>query len=182
MKSFLDLVKTRQSVRKYADKPVLKEDLFACLEAARLAPSATNSQPWKFIIVDDEKVKLALAKTTYNKVFRFNKFVGKAPLIVVITLEAEQMSTRLGRALKNKEWRLIDIGITAEHFCLQAEEQGLATCMIGWFSEKEAKAVLKVPNNRSIALMITVGYPMEDQQIRKKVRKDLDDMISYNSY
>ncbi len=182
MKTFMDLVLTRQSTRKYADLAVPKETLLKCLEAARLAPSASNSQPWKFIIVDDPEKKDALAKTTYDSVLSFNKFVNQAPVMVVITLEKEKAVTRIGRAVKKKEWRLMDVGITAQHFCLQAEELGLGTCMIGWFYEQKAKELLNVPEHVSIALMLSVGYPPEGYRIRKKTRKPLDELISYNKY
>ena len=182
MKSFMDLVLTRQSTRKYSPQPVPKDSLLKCLEAARLAPSASNSQPWKFIVVDDPDKKDALAKTTYDSVLSFNKFVSQAPAIVVITLEKEKAVTRVGRAVKKKEWRLMDVGIAAQHFCLQAQELGLGTCMIGWFYELKAKELLNEPENISIALMISVGYPPEGYRIRKKSRKPLEEIISYNKY
>lgn len=182
MKTFMDLVLTRQSTRKYSSKQVPKESLLKCLEAARMAPSASNSQPWKFIIVDDPELKEAVAKTTYDSVLSFNKFVNQAPVMVVITLEKEKAVTRIGRAVKKKEWRLMDVGIAAEHFCLQAEELGLGTCMIGWFYEQKAKDLLKIPEDTSIALMLSVGYPPEGYRIRKKSRKPLEEIISYNKY
>jgi len=182
MKSFMELVKHRQSTRKYQPDPVPREDLLKCIEAARLAPSASNSQPWKFIIVDNPELKDKIAKLTYDKVIKFNKFADRAPAIVVITLEKAKTITRLGRAIKKKEWPLIDIGIAAEHFCLQADEMGLGTCMIGWFYEKKAKELLNIPEERSIALMISIGYPPDDYRIREKRRKSLEEITSYNAY
>ena len=182
MKSFMELVKHRQSTRKYQPDPVPREDLLKCIEAARLAPSASNSQPWKFIVVDDPELKDKIAKLTYDKVIKFNKFADRAPAIVVITLEKAKTITRVGRAIKKKEWPLIDIGIAAENFCLQADEMGLGTCMIGWFYEKKVKELLNIPEERSIALMISVGYPPEDYRIREKRRKSLEEITSYNAY
>lgn len=182
MKSFLELVKHRQSTRKYNPDPVHRKDLLKCIEAARLAPSASNSQPWRFIIVDNPELKDKIAKLTYDKVIKFNKFADRAPAIVVITLEKAKTITRVGRAIKKKEWPLIDIGIAAEHFCLQADELGLGTCMIGWFYEKKAKELLNIPEERSIALMISVGYPPVDYRIREKRRKSLEEITSYNAY
>ena len=182
MNTFLELVKQRQSTRKYKEDPVPREELEQCIEAARLAPSASNSQPWKFIVVDKPELKNELAAYTYDKVIKFNKFADRAPVIVVITLEKAKTITRLGRAIKKKEWPLIDIGIAAEHFCLQAEELGLGTCMIGWFYERKAKELLKVSEERSIALMISVGYPTDNYKIRDKKRKPLEEILSYNNY
>ncbi len=179
---FIDLAKHRQSTRKYSDRPVQRELIHQCIEAARLAPSASNSQPWKFIVVDNPELKQKVSKRTYSSVLKFNKFVDQAPVIIAITLEKEKTVTRLGRAIKNKEWRLMDVGIAAEHFCLQADELGLGTCMIGWFYEKEVKELLSIPKDTSIALMISVGYPVEGYRIREKTRKNPEDIISYNKY
>lgn len=182
MQAFIDLVKKRQSTRKYTDRPVPENAMKKCLEAARLAPSASNSQPWKFIVVDEPELKAAISSKTYDKVLRFNKFVDQAPVLLVITLEKEKAITRLGRAVKNKEWRLMDVGIAAEHFCLQAEELGLGTCMIGWFYEQEVKDLLGVPKDTSIALMISVGYPPEGYRTREKSRKSHEEIVRFNKY
>lgn len=179
---FFDLILRRQSVRKYTDKAVEKDKLDKCLDAARYAPSASNSQPWKFIVIDDLGLKEKVAKETYGPLESFNKFVHQAPVIIAITLEKPKLITRLGGRIKKKEWKLIDIGIAAEHFCLQAEELGLGTCMIGWYNEKNIKEILKVPERKSIALLISLGYPPENYTIRKKIRKNKDEVISYNEY
>lgn len=139
MHSFSELVKHRQSTRKYTKEPVSRELIQKCIEAARLAPSASNSQPWKFIVVDEPEIKDQLARLTYDSAIRFNKFTEQAPAFVVITLEKPKTVTPIGKKIKNKEWPLMDIGIAAEHFCLQAEELGLGTCMLGWFNEKNPK-------------------------------------------
>ncbi len=180
--NFTELVIKRQSIRKYSNKAVEKEKIIRCLEAARLAPSASNSQPWKFIIIDEPELKNKVAKETFDKIASFNKFTVEAPVIVVITLEKVKLITQLGQRIKKKEWKLIDIGITAEHFCLQAEEEGLGTCMLGWYNEKPIKKLLNIPDKKSIALIISVGYAPENYRLRKKTRKSIDNICSYNSY
>lgn len=182
MNSFSELVKQRQSTRKYTPAPVPRQEMEKCLEAARLAPSASNSQPWKFIAVDEPNLKTQLAQLTYDEVIRFNKFTDKAPAFVVITLEKPKAITQIGKKIKNKEWPLMDIGIAAEHFCLQAEELGLGTCMIGWFNEKKVQDLLQIPRQRSIALIISIGYPPADYKIRNKKRKSLKDITAWNGY
>lgn len=182
MIKFIELIKKRQSVRKYSGKSVEKEKIKRCLEAARFAPSASNSQPWKFIVVDEPELKNKVAKETYDKIAYFNKFTLEAPVIVVITLEKVKLITQLGQIIKKKEWKLIDIGITAEHFCLQAEEEGLGTCMLGWYNEKPIKKLLNIPDKKSIALIISVGYAPENYKHREKTRKSIDIICSYNSY
>jgi nitroreductase len=161
---------------------VEREKLLKCIEAARIAPSASNSQPWKFIIVDDPELKDKVARATYNPIILFNKFTQQAPVIVVIVLEKPKLITQIGVAVKKKEWPLIDIGIAAEHFCLQAEEEGLGTCMIGWFSEKKVKRLLNIPFRKTVALLISVGYAADDYPLRTKVRKDIQHMSVFNHY
>lgn len=178
---FIDLVKSRFSARKYADKPVEREKLEQCAEAARLAPSASNSQPWHFIIVDDPDLVKEVAELTYNKVIAFNKFVGNAKAIALILIEKPKLITQIGGKIKNKEYPLIDIGIAAEHFCLQATDLGLGTCMLGWFNEKGIKKLLNIPTKKTIGLLISIGYPdYKKQPVRG--RKDFEEVVSYNGY
>ena len=178
----LELIKIRQSVRKYTDQSVEKEKIDRCLEAARLAPSASNSQPWKFVIVDDNNLKDKVARATFSKAVSFNKFALQAPIIVVIVLEKSKLITQIGGQIKNKEWALIDIGIAAEHFCLQAAELDLGTCMIGWFNENRIKELLNIPDNKTIGLVITLGYPPNDYPLRDKIRKSISEISNKNKY
>ncbi len=177
---FIDLCKARQSVRKYSDIPVEKDKIYQCIEAARLAPSASNSQPWKFIIVEEPKLKEEVAKATYDKIVTFNKFTHEAPVMVVIAMEPSRMIAKIGSKIKNLNYRLIDIGITSEHFCLQAAELGLGTCMLGWFNPKKIKKILKIP--RKIGLVISLGYPAESDTLRAKKRKNTAQICSFNTY
>ena len=179
---FSDLIELRQSDRKYTDKPVEKEKLMRCLEAARLAPSASNSQPWTFVVADRAEVVKKLAKAARGPLGSFNNFVKQAPVIVTIVLEKPKAVTEIGMKVKEKEWPLMDIGITAEHFCLQAAEEGLGTCMLGWFDEKKVQQILNIPQNKTVALLITLGYTPEGYKHRKKIRKSLDKIIKWNSY
>jgi len=179
---FIELVNTRQSVRRYSARAVEQEKVTKCIEAARLAPSASNSQPWTFIVVDQPELREKVARQTYDKVLSFNRFVQTAPVIVVIVLEKPKIITRISAAIKKLEYPLIDIGIAAEHFCLQAAEEGLGTCMLGWFNAMAIKKLLNVPRSRTIGLVISVGYPADDYRIREKTRKEMEEMVSYNSY
>jgi nitroreductase len=181
-KSFLSLVNKRQSVRKYENRPLEPEKVIRCLEAARLAPSASNSQPWKFVVADDPELCRKVAKETYGPLSTFNTFASKAPVIVAIVIEKMKTITQIGAVLKDREFPLIDIGIAAEHFCLQAVEEGLGTCMLGWFNEEPIKELLKIPKNKRLGLLITLGYFPEDYPLREKKRKRFEEVVSYNSY
>lgn len=180
--SFQQLMNQRQSVRKYQDKPVEKEKMEKLIEAVHLAPSASNSQPWKVIIVNEPDLKNRVAKASFNKAISFNKFTVQAPVIAVLVMEKAKLITQIGGSIKNKEFPQYDIGIAAGHFCLQATELGLGTCMIGWFNEKKIQKILKIPKKRKIGLLITLGYPPDDYKLRKKIRKPMDEIYRYNSY
>jgi len=180
--TFNELILSRQSVRRYADTPIEPEKISKCLEAARMAPSASNSQPWKFIIVDQEPLCTDVAKATFSDIKLLNKFTVQAPIMIVIVIEKAKLITRLAMLVKKKEWPLIDIGIAAEHFCLQATELGLGTCMIGWFEEDKIKKLLRIPLDKSIGLLISLGYAAEGYSQRTKSRKPLEEIVQYNRY
>jgi nitroreductase len=177
--NFLDLVKSRQSVRSYSESPVESEKLTRCLEAARLSPSACNAQPWNFYVIDDPELKEKIAQATFDNVVTFNRFALKAPVIVVITANKGNLKTKIGQMITKIPYYLIDIGIAAEHFCLQASGEGLGTCMIGWFKEKELRKHLKLSSQERVALLLTVGYPVS-HNIREKKRKSLNEISRFN--
>lgn len=179
---FSELLHSRQSVRHYDSRPVEKEKLMKCIEAARLAPSASNSQPWSFIVVDHTGLKDQVARATFDNVLSFNKFTLEAPVMIVIVMEPPRLITQIGERIKNKEWVLIDIGIAAEHLCLQAAELGLGTCMVGWYQEKKVKGLLQIPSGKSIGLLITLGYPASGYPLRKKIRKEISAICRFNGY
>jgi nitroreductase len=176
--SFLDLVRTRQSERRYSDKPVSREILERALEAARLAPSACNSQPWTFIVVDDPAMRDRLAGAAFSGIYSMNKFAAKAPALLVVVTERSKYVARLGGQMRGVQYSLIDIGIACEHFILQAAEDGVGTCWLGWFNERAAKKVLDLPRSARVDVIISVGYP-ETPQVRDKNRKRVEDVRRY---
>lgn len=179
--NFLDIVRTRQSTRAYDSREVEAEKVDRCIEAARMAPSACNAQPWKFIVVNDPELKNALADATMDRILPLNHFTKQAPVHVVIVREKANLTSSIGQVVKDKEYPLMDIGIAAVHFCLQAVEEGLGTCIIGWFNEKKVRKLLSVPRNKRIELIITVGYPATNE-IRPKNRKPREEVVAYNKY
>ncbi len=177
-----DLIIKRQSDRQYTDKSVDRNQIEDCIEAGRLAPSASNSQPWTFIIIDKPDLREKVANSTFGPLKSFNKFVPQAPVIIAIVMEKPKMITELGGRIKKKEFPLIDIGIAAEHICLKAAELGLGTCMLGWFDEKTVKKLLDVPKRKNIPLLITMGYTPEGYRHRDKIRKSKEEVLRFNSY
>lgn len=174
---FIELAKRRYSCRNYIDKKVEREKIERCLEASRLAPSAVNAQPWKFIIVEDPELKDKVARETFDAVASFNKFSLKAPVLVVLINENPTMTSFLGRFAHGRDFSLIDMGIIASHFCLKATEEGLGTCILGWFNDKNVKNILKIPKTKTVSLIITLGYPAD--QARNKKRKSLESIREY---
>ena len=180
--AFLDLVKYRKSVRDFLDKPVEREKMMMCLEAARLAPSASNSQPWKFIVVDDRQLKDRLCKAAFGGVYSFNSFCKMAPVIVVVISEKSKFLARIGGMFRGVKYHLIDIGIACEHLVLQAEDLGLGTCWIGWFNEGAVKSILSVPQDKKIDVMIALGYYDREKVSTEHNRDSIDKIASFNSY
>lgn len=177
----MEMIMSRQSVREYSNEPVCKESVERCLEAARFAPSACNAQPWKFIVVDDPVIKDQLADATQDRILPMNHFTKQAPVHIVVIREKANLTSNIGQVIKNKEYPLIDIGIAVEHLCLQALEEGLGTCIIGWFNEKKVKKLLNIPLAKRAELIITLGYPAKNE-IREKRRKPIDEIAVYNRY
>lgn len=184
---FSTLVDRRFSLRKYSDRPVPEDAISRCLEAARLAPSACNSQPWYYIVVQDPERRDRLARLTVPPGGAMNRFVREAPVLVALVAERPSLASQIGSALKNKPFYLIDIGITADHFCLQAAELGLGTCMVGWFQEKGVRTLLQIPRGRRPVLLITLGFPSqgtleEASAQRRKKRKPVAAVVGREVY
>lgn len=179
---FSQLLQARKSVRSYQSRPVEEWKLDLLIEAVRFAPSASNSQPWKLIIINNPEIRDHVARATYSAAVSFNRFALQAPVLAVLTIERAGIITQIGARLKKREFHLIDIGIAASHFCLQATDLGLGTCMLGWFDEDAIKRHLDIPKNRRIGLVITLGYEQQEEKQRSKVRKSRRRMSGLNRY
>ena len=180
-KELLNLFNKRQSVRAYSTSTVKREVIERCIEAARLAPSACNAQPWRFIIVDDPELKNQLADLTTTRMIPMNHFTKQAPVHIVVVMEKPNFSSKMGELIRDKTFTLIDVGIATIQFCLQATSEGLGTCILGWFNEKKVKKLLNIPSSKRALLIITLGYA-ESDNIREKRRKPKEEMFSYNTY
>ena len=176
--TYKELLLSRQSDRKYEERAVENDKLEACLEAARLSPSACNSQPWTFVVVNEPELLQQMRKATAN--MGLNRFIYQVPVIIAVVLEKANLTSSIGSVIKDKEYTLLDLGIAANNFCMQATELGLGTCMIGWFDEKKMKQILNVPNAKRIPLLIALGYSAATK--RKKIRHSIDKIRKYNSY
>ena len=176
---FLQLVISRQSDRAYdKERSVEPEKLERILEAARLAPSACNAQPWKFVVVTYRELSRKVGKAAAG--LGMNKFAKDAPVHILIVEESANITSLLGGKVKDKHFPLIDVGIAASHIVLAAESEGLGSCILGWFDEKEIKQLTGIPASKRLLLDIIVGYPLKEK--RKKIRKVKEKVISYNGY
>ncbi|MBF0647338.1 MULTISPECIES: nitroreductase family protein [Dysgonomonas] len=178
---FYNLVKQRQSTRAYdTARMVDREIISRILEAARLAPSACNAQPWHFIVVDDPELKNKVADAASARLLGMNHFTKQAPVHIIVIEEKVNISSGIGGIVKDKHFAFLDIGIAASHICLAAEAEGLGSCILGWFAESKMKKLLNIPDNRRVVLDIVIGYPA--QPLREKKRKPTEEVISYNTY
>ena len=174
---------TRRSIRKFLDKPVEREKINACLEAARLAPSACNSQPWHYIVIDDPKVKAAFCEQVFSGLYDMSKWVANAPVIVAVVSDRGNFTSRIGNFFRRTEFYLVDQGISGEHFVLRAHDLGLGTCWIGWLNSDKAEKFFKLPKGRKIEHLIAVGYPApEAAQSKPHPRKPFEEIVSYNEF
>jgi len=177
--TFQQLVKNRRSIRRYLERPVEREKILACIEAARLAPSADNVQPWRFLIIDDPELKTKFAQEVFSGIYFISKFAAKAPVLIMILGRLDIIANRIGKQIQNIHFYLIDIGIAGEHIVLQAEELGLGSCWIGWFNIRKARKFLKIPRKYKIVSLMAMGY-YEKRPTREKKRKELEEIAWFN--
>ena len=172
---FLEIAKQRQSCRANDEtRPVEQEKLDAILEAAQLAPSACNGQPYKLTICRGKAAEeVALACRGLG----MNKFAVQAPVTIVVSEMPYVKSAAMGARVKGNDYRSIDIGIVTAYLTAEAAAQGLSTCILGWLDDAKIREIcgLEYP----VRLVITLGYAKEGDPLRKKVRKELTELVSY---
>jgi len=178
--AFLRIAEARRSIRAFQARPVERTKLRLCLEAARLAPSACNAQPWKFVVVDDPALKARLADAAFSGLHKMNRHAAGAPVLVAVVSERGSALAWMGNLLQGTLFRLVDIGIACEHFVLQAQELGLGTCWLGWFDAKAASRLLAVPRGRRVEMLLSLGYP--DEAPKPRPRHSLAEMSSFNKF
>ncbi len=180
MNTFLELANKRQSDRAYLNKPVEKDKLERILQAAQVAPSACNAQPWKFIVVTDAQKRFQVADATTNKVLSFNHFTKQAPVQLVLVEEDANFTSKFGGWAVGKHYPHIDLGIVASHICLAATDEGLGSCMIGWCNENKIRKILEIPDKKRVMLVILIGYTAQPH--REKKRKTMNEIVSFENY
>lgn len=168
---FKELIKSRYSVREYHENKVDHQLLNEVINAARLAPSAANKQPWHFVVIDDEEM-LEKIKPAYDR----DWFKGVPCVIVVLGNHKESWK----RSYDQKDHCDIDAAIAVDHLTLMATQLGLGTCWVCHFQDKIVNEVLHIPDHLEPIALITIGYPI-DMNAPEKKRKELEAIVSYNS-
>jgi len=172
--NFMEIAAARQSCRSYDEaRPVEDEKLSAILEAARLAPSACNGQPYHFTVCRGQAAKEVAAATMG---MGMNKFAPQAPVTIVVSEEAYVKSAAVGAKLKKNDYRSIDIGIAVAYLTAEAAAQGLASCILGWLDDEKIRAICGL--TQPVRLVITLGYAKESDKLRPKKRKELAELVS----
>jgi len=169
---FLELMRSRHSIRGYSDREVEKEKLDYMIEAFRVAPSAKNIQPWHLVVVDDKDIINMLVPACNNQTF-----ISEAPVVIAVIGDEMNAYGRMGGYASSL---FVDIGIAFEHLVLAAREQGLGTCWIGAFKEEEVKRILHVPGDLRVVALTPLGYP--DAEPRDRGRKSVKEIVHYNSF
>ena len=182
MTSFLELVQKRRSVRAYDTRPVEREKIERCLEAARLAPSACNAQPWKFTVIQDAADIAQIAKSSLLPGTSMNRFVQDVPIVIRGNRRIAQYHLVSRVVHQTEKAFLLDIGMAAEHFCLQAVEEDLGTCMLGWFNERKVKRIFGIPRETAVFTYCTRISGGFVRRTREKNRKTPDEMRRFESY
>jgi nitroreductase len=170
--SVLDIIMSRKSIRRYREDPIPDEVFLRVMEAARLAPSGKNLQPWKFIVIREKEMKRSLAEASRGQLF-----MAGAPVILAACGCPDMSYPRQGNYMKS--WP-IDVTIALQHLMLQAEEEGLGTCWIGAFEEKDVKRLLHVPEDWRVLALTPLGFPAQVPDDRG--RKPLSEIVSYEKF
>ncbi len=173
--NFTEIAEKRQSCRSYDhNREVEKEKIDAILYSARLSPSACNGQPYRFTVCSGNKAG-EVAKLVTG--MGMNKFAADAPVMIVISEENYVPTAAMGAKLKKNDYRSIDIGIASAYITAEAEAQGLATCILGWFDNEKIMQVCGL--DKPVRLVITLGYAKDGYPIREKKRKPIDEIVNF---
>ncbi|MDO5516700.1 MAG: nitroreductase family protein [Clostridium sp.] len=174
-------IEERRSIRKYKHKDVEEDKLKEILESGRISPSGSNTQPWNFIVIKSDNIRKKVACVCHDQ-----KWMLQAPVFIVcvadIVSRIEDEQITIDEASSENEVKLIirDTSLAIENMLLQATESGLGTCCVAWFTQKEIRPVLNIPEDKYVVAVITVGYKDEDPKMRP--RKKIQEIIHYEQW
>jgi len=171
---FYEVIETRRSIRAYRSDLIPDEVLKRVLNAARIAPSGNNRQPWKFVVVKDPALKQALVPALANQ-----RFVAEAPVIIAAC--GSNVHQNRGGYMRDLSM-LVDVTIAMDHLILAARAEGLGTCWIGAFDNDKVKEVLEIPTEFQVVALTPLGYPRGEKFLPVKSRKALSEIIGEDKF
>ena len=171
---FMELVKGRYSCRKYDSRPVEQEKIQACIEAARLAPSACNSQPWYFAAVCNWDLARQIGATTQQ--YGINRFADQPPAFITVWEDIAQLMPQISGKLDSQHYAPGDVGMAVSYLTLAAADMGLGTCIMGIFDEEKIRDLLQIPSEKKLRYVVAVGYPAQGNRVPEKGRKPLEEI------
>ncbi len=173
--NFSEIAEKRQSCRCFnPEKKIDKAVIETILKSALIAPSACNAQPYHITVCEGQKAQ-EVAKATMG--MGLNKFTVDAPVLLVISEESYNMTSGIGSKIKDVDYRSIDIGILSAYITSEATAQGIESCIIGWLNDKEIRKICNLKNK--VHLVIALGYPKDNYELREKKRKSKDELVSF---
>ncbi|MBT3295031.1 MAG: NAD(P)H nitroreductase [Verrucomicrobia bacterium] len=177
--SVAKIIARRRSCRAYTSAPVPRGHIEQVLDAARLAPSACNQQPWRFAVVTDVERKRTIIEQGFRPGLSM-PWANHAPVLIVLGMKKSLLVHRAAVAISKVDYPWIDIGIAGEHLVLQAEELGLGTCWIGWVKPARIRRLVGWPSDVHPAAVITLGWPENpDAPPPQRPRKDLSTLVTW---
>ena len=179
---FEALQMARESCRAYRDQPVPREVLTHLVEVARMSPSGCNAQPWRFLMVDEADARARVVEALDDEGLTGCPWGGQVPAFILICETEAHLRPGVGERYGSQHFAQMDIGMAAMALCYEATALGLGTCMIGTMSQEKLRRGLGIPAERTVRLIITVGYPATEKAPRKKERKPLDEVLGFNHW
>lgn len=176
MSDFFEIIKERCSCRAYSAKPIEREKIEKCIDAARLSPSACNSQPWFYTVVTSGEMTRKVAQCLQRD--GANKFTDNVPVFAVVSEKNAELKPSISGKVENQKFAQIDIGLSIAHFCLAAQAQGLSSCIIGWMEEDKLHEVCGIAPEDPIRAVIALGYAAGNAK-RSKIRKSIGEMSEF---
>ncbi len=173
---FYEVLYTRRSVRAYEQKPVPDDILYKVLDAARIAPSGANYQPWTFIVVKDERLRTKVAEACHHQ-----KWIAEAPIIIVACGHPFNVNYNRGGFMGNLSM-IQDVSIAFTHLILAARAEGLGTCWIGAYDNEAIKKILDIPETVDVVAVTPLGYPRGNPFKRTDRRKSLEEIVRINKF
>ena len=179
MGEFMDIMRTRRSIRKYEDRDISDKDLGRILESVKWSPSWANTQCWEVVVVKDASTKEKLQATLIKN--PATKAMVQAPVVLALCGKVQSAGFYSGEAMtKFGDWLLFDLGIATQNICLTAKDLGLGTVIVGQFEHDKAREILGVPNDFEVVVLIPLGYPAKSPEAPK--RREINEFTHYDTF